>query len=80
MSAPIYNKYVVTKKTIQQILSAFLRCYQLNALQETHKMMQSKQFDMLSPDIPMYDWDPGERYNGTHERSSDYYDLYTSLL
>lgn len=26
------------------------------------------------------DWDPGERYYGEHERTSDYYDLYTSLL
>ena len=26
------------------------------------------------------DWDPGEKYYGAHERTSDYYDLYTSLL
>lgn len=32
------------------------------------------------PEQDYDDWDPGERYYGTHERSSDYYDLYTSLL
>ena len=32
------------------------------------------------PEQDYDDWDPGERYYGAHERSSDYYDLYTSLL
>ena len=48
------NKVVVTQKTIRQILSAFLRGNQLDALQKTHKMMQSMKFDRLSPDIPLY--------------------------
>lgn len=32
------------------------------------------------PEQEYDDWDPGERYYGEHERTSDYYDLYTSLL
>ena len=32
------------------------------------------------PEQEYDDWDPGERYYGGHERTSDYYDLYTSLL
>ena len=32
------------------------------------------------PEQDYDDWDPGERYYGAHERTSDYYDLYTSLL
>ena len=32
------------------------------------------------PEQDYDDWDPGERYYGEHERTSDYYDLYTSLL
>ena len=32
------------------------------------------------PEQEYDDWDPGERYYGKHERTSDYYDLYTSLL
>ena len=33
-----------------------------------------------NPEQDYDDWDPGERYYGAHERYSDYYDLYTSLL
>ena len=32
------------------------------------------------PEQEYDDWDTGERYYGGHERTSDYYDLYTSLL
>jgi hypothetical protein len=34
----------------------------------------------VEPDQDYDDWDSGEGYYGAHERSSDYYDLYTSLL
>ena len=43
-----------TDKAIRQILSAFLRGNQQDALQKTHKMMQSMKFDKMSPGIPMY--------------------------
>lgn len=43
-----------TNKTIRQILSAFLRGNQQDALQKTHKMMKSMKFDKMSPGIPMY--------------------------
>jgi len=32
------------------------------------------------PEFDYDDWDPGEGYYGVSERSSDYYDLYSSLL
>ena len=32
------------------------------------------------PEQEYDDWDSGEKYYGEHERTSDYYDLYTSLL
>lgn len=50
----IINKIDVTENTIRQILSAFLRGNQRDALQKTHKMMQSMKFEKMSPGIPMY--------------------------
>ena len=43
-----------TESTIRQILSAFLRGNQQDALQKTHKMMQTMKFAVLSPGFPMY--------------------------
>lgn len=43
-----------TEKTIRQILAAFLRGNQQDALVKTHKMMQSMKFDILHPGVPMY--------------------------
>lgn len=43
-----------TEKTIIQILSAFLRGNQQDALQKTHKMMKTMKFDKMNPGIPMY--------------------------
>ena len=43
-----------TESTIRQVLSAFLRGNQQNALQKTHKMMQAMKFAVLSPEFPMY--------------------------
>lgn len=50
----IMGKIDTTEKTIRQILFAFLRGNQQDALQKTHKMMQSMRFDKLSPGFPMY--------------------------
>ena len=43
-----------TSKSINQILAAFLRGNQLEALEKTHKMMQSMKFDRLHSDISLY--------------------------
>lgn len=50
----IMGKIDITNKIIRQILSAFLRGNQLDALQKTHKMMQSMKFEKMSLDAPMY--------------------------
>lgn len=50
----IMGKIDQTESTIRQILSAFLRGNQQDALQKTHKMMQSMKFATLSPGFPMY--------------------------
>lgn len=50
----IMDKIDTTDKLIRQILSAFLRGNQQDALQKTHKMMQSMKFDKMSPGVPMY--------------------------
>ena len=50
----IMGKIDTTEKTIRQILSAFLRGNQQDALQKTHKMMQSMKFDKLNHGDPMY--------------------------
>ena len=50
----IIDKIDTTVKTIRQILSAFLRGNQQDALQKTHKMMQSMKFDKMTPGVPMY--------------------------
>jgi len=50
----IINKINTTEKTICQILSAFLRGNQQDALQLTHKMMKSMKLDTISPGVPMY--------------------------
>ena len=50
----IMGKIDQTESTIRQILSAFLRGTQQDALQKTHKMMQSMKFATLSPGFPMY--------------------------
>lgn len=44
----------ITYRDIRQILSAFLRGNQQDALQKTHKMMRSIKFDVMSPGVPMY--------------------------
>lgn len=48
------GKIEQTESTIRQILSAFLRGNQQDALQKTHKMMQAMKFAFLSPGFPMY--------------------------
>lgn len=50
----IMGKIDQTESTIRQILSAFLRGNQQDALQKTHKMMQAMKFAVLSPGFPMY--------------------------
>ena len=50
----ITNKIDATAKTIRQILSAFLRGNQQDALLKTRIMMQSMKFDKMSPGTPMY--------------------------
>lgn len=50
----IMNKIDTTDRVIRQILAAFLRGNQQDALQKTHKMMQSMKFDKMSPGVPMY--------------------------
>ena len=50
----ILNKIEETAKTIRQILSAFLRGNQQDALQITRQMMKSMKLDTMSPNIPMY--------------------------
>lgn len=49
-----FNKVSETQNTIKQIISAFLRGNQLDALQKTRKLMQAMKFDKLSPGIPLY--------------------------
>lgn len=50
----IMDKIDTTDKLIRQILSAFLRGNQQDALQKAHKMMKSMKFDKMSPGVPMY--------------------------
>lgn len=50
----ILNKIEDTAKTVRQILLAFLRGNQLDALERTRKMMKSMGFDIMSSGIPMY--------------------------
>lgn len=50
----ILDKIDTTEKTVCQILSAFLRGNQQDALMKTYKMMKSMKLDKISPGIPMY--------------------------
>ena len=50
----VLSEIDLTEKTIRQILSAFLRGNQQDALLKTYKMMKSMPFDKLGPDVPMY--------------------------
>lgn len=50
----IMDKIDTTNKAIRQILSAFLRGNQQDALQKTHKMMQSMKFEKMNLEVPMY--------------------------
>lgn len=50
----IMSEIELTEKTIRQILAAFLRGNQQDALQKTYKMTISMKFDKLGPDMPMY--------------------------
>lgn len=50
----IMGEIEVTERTIRQILSAFLRGNQQDALQKTYKITKSMKFDILSTDVPMY--------------------------
>ena len=50
----IMDKIDTTDKTIRQILSAFLRGNQQDAIQKTHKMIQSMKFGKMNPRVPMY--------------------------
>ncbi len=43
-----------TEKKIRQILSAFMRGNQQDALRLTHDMMKAMKFEKLSPGIPLY--------------------------
>lgn len=50
----IKQKIEDTDKSIQQILSAFLRGNQQDALEMTRKLVKSMKMDKLSPNFPMY--------------------------
>ena len=50
----IMNEIEVTERTIRQILSAFLRGNQQDALQKTYKITKTMKFGILSTDVPMY--------------------------
>lgn len=50
----ITNEIEITEKTIRQILAAFLRGNQQDALQKTYKMTKSMKLDILHTDVPMY--------------------------
>ena len=50
----VINKVDLTVKSIRQIMAAFLRGNQGDALEKTYKMMQSMKFDQLKPGLPLY--------------------------
>ena len=50
----IMSEIEVTERTIRQILSAFLRGNQQDALQKTYKITKTMKFGILSTDVPMY--------------------------
>lgn len=50
----VLSKIDETEKKIRQILSAFMRGNQQDALRLTHEMMKAMKFDKLSPGIPLY--------------------------
>ena len=50
----VMSEIETTEKTIKQILSAFLRGNQQDALLKTYKITKSMKLDLLHTDVPMY--------------------------